>query len=321
MGGGAGELIRLLGGRPVAVLLGGVSNERAVSLVSGGSVAEALERLGLAVRRIDVGPDFRERGRAQLAGAGLAFVVLHGEFGEDGQVQALLEAWGVPYTGSGPAASSLAMDKNASKRRFLDAGVATPRWVVCGKDDAADRAVEELGLPLVIKPSRSGSSIGVSIVRGAGDIGTAVTEAARHDSCVIAEEFIAGRELTVGVLGGRALPAIELVTRRGFYDYEAKYSDGAGTEYVCPVAIAGGEQAVRDLALAAHQALGCRHFSRVDIMLRGSNETPFVLEVNTIPGFTGHSLLPKAAAAAGMGFGDLCREIAVMALRSAGRSR
>jgi D-alanine-D-alanine ligase len=308
------NLSRLLAGRSIGVLYGGFSNERAVSLLSGEAVAAALSGAGHPVRRIDVDKSFGHEGRDVLRGVGLAFIVLHGEFGEDGEIQEILESWGVPYTGSGPQASRLAMDKALAKKEFARQGVPTPKWEGVPRSARAEDLVGRYGLPLVIKPSCSGSSIGVTIVQKAEQIPAALAEAGRHSGVPLVEEFIPGRELTVGVLGDEALPAIELRAKNQFYDYEAKYSDDAGTEYLCPAPI---EEAVaaeaRVLSLAAHRALGCRHFSRVDLRLSPDGRL-FVLEVNTIPGFTNHSLLPKAAAAAGRNFAALVEHIAEMAL-------
>ncbi len=316
-----GKLLReKLVGRPIAVLLGGFSNEREVSLMSGGAVADALESAGHPVRRVDVKQSFVSDGNEILAGCGLAFVMLHGEFGEDGEVQRLLEAWGVPCTGSGPEASRVAMDKVQSKDVFERKGITTPRWKDCGADADPGELVAEFGLPLVIKPAASGSSLGVSIVTRREDVAGALVEAGRHRGAILAEEFITGREVTAGILGSEALPVIELVPERGFYDYQAKYSDDAGTEYLCPAPLdAQVAQAVQAEALAAHRALGCRGFSRVDMRLSAENH-PYVLEVNTIPGFTSHSLLPKAAAARGISFTELVEKIAEMALAGDGRS-
>ncbi len=318
----ASELLReKLAGRPVDVLLGGFSSEREVSLMSGGAVAGALEAAGHAVRRVDVGEGFASGGAELLAGSGLAFVMLHGEFGEDGEVQRLLDGWGVAYTGSGPEASRAAMDKVQSKGVFERKGITTPRWRACEQGADPDELAAGFGLPLVIKPAASGSSLGVSIVTRKADVPAALAEAGRHRGATLAEKFIAGREVTVGILGPEALPVVELVPRRGFYDYEAKYSDGAGTEYLCPAPLeAGTAQAVQAEALAAHRALGCRGFSRVDMRLSEAGR-PYVLEVNTIPGFTSHSLLPKAAAARGITFTQLVESIAEMALAGEGGGR
>jgi D-alanine-D-alanine ligase len=303
-----------LEGRPVDVLLGGFSNEREVSLVSGEAVATALERCGCAVRRLDVGRDFAEQGRSQLAGSGLVFVMLHGEFGEDGQVQRLLEEWGLAYTGSDAASSRAAMDKVRTKEVLETKGICTARWEVVTAGVDPEELAERFGLPLVVKPSCSGSSIGVSIVKSEAEIPAALEEASRHGGVKLVEEYVPGREVTVGVLGEEALPVVELIPARGFYDYSAKYKDDAGTEYLCPAPLPEAvSAALQAEGLAAHRALDCRDFSRVDLRL-GADGRGRVLEVNTIPGFTGHSLLPKAAAARGTGFEELVESIAAMAL-------
>ncbi len=311
------NLRQLLAGRPIHVLYGGFSNERPVSLVSGEAVAAALKDAGHRVVRVDVDKSFGSEGSEILAGTGLAFIVLHGEFGEDGEIQEILEGWGIPYTGSGPQASHRAMDKALAKKAFAKRGVPTPRWEGAPRSANPDELVKRYGLPLVIKPSASGSSIGVTIVREAAQIPGALAEAGRHSGVPLVEEFVPGRELTVGVLGSKALPAVELRPTKQFYDYEAKYADDAGTEYICPAPVdAAVAAAAQSHALTAHRALGCRHFSRVD--LRMSPEGALhVLEVNTIPGFTSHSLLPKAAAAAGLDFTALVERIAEMALMDA----
>jgi D-alanine--D-alanine ligase len=307
-------LKQLLAGRPIHVLHGGFSNERLVSLASGESVASALEGAGHSVVRVDVDKNFAAEGHALLAGTGLAFIVLHGEFGEDGELQEILEGWNLPYTGSGPRSSRLAMDKVLAKRVFVRKGLRTPRWEAAPRAADPGALVQRYGLPMVIKPSASGSSIGVTIVQKAEQIPAALAEAGRHRGVPLVEEFIPGRELTVGILGAAALPVIELRPRKQFYDYDAKYNDDAGTEYLCPApvdeSVAAAAQAQ---ASAAHRALGCRHFSRVDLRLSPELQV-YVLEVNTIPGFTSHSLLPKAAAAAGVDFTALVERIAEMAL-------
>jgi len=308
------SLKQLLAGRPVHVLHGGFSNERPVSLVSGEAVASALAAAGYRVVRVDVDRNFGSEGSALLAGTGLAFVVLHGEFGEDGEIQEILESWDVSYTGSGPQASRLAMDKALAKKEFAKRGVPTPKWEGAARSAKAEGLVGRYGLPLVIKPSCSGSSIGVTVVHQAEQVPAALAEAGRHNGVPLVEEYIPGRELTVGILGAEALPVIELRARKQFYDYEAKYADDAGTEYLCPAPIAEAVAAeARAMSLAAHQALGCRHFSRVDLRMSPEGRL-YVLEVNTIPGFTSHSLLPKAAAAAGLSFTALAERIAEMAL-------
>jgi len=301
---------------PVAVLYGGFSGEREVSLESGAAVAKALEEAGLATKLVDVRPDFTEAGRAALEGCGCAFIALHGEFGEDGGVQRLLEAWGVPYTGSGPEASALAMDKVASKERFLERGVPTAGSVTCAASALAagewPDGLDALDWPVVVKPALAGSSLGISIVERPEGLAEAGVRAAEHGGVALVERFVPGREVTVGVLADEALPVVELETAQNFYDYEAKYRDGR-TRYVVPAEIPDEVTArVQEAGLAAFRALGCRSFGRTDLRLDPSGR-PFVLEVNTIPGFTSHSLLPKAAAAAGVPFPELCRRIVKMA--------
>lgn len=313
------RLRALLGDRPVHVLLGGFSNEREVSLQSGEAVAAALEERGHRVARLDVSRDFEQVGRDLLAGTGLAFIILHGEFGEDGQIQRLLEGWSVPYTGSDSASSRSAMDKVLTKRCFEQRGIETPRWEIVEPPVDGAALVEKYGLPLVVKPSESGSSIGVTIAREEGAVAPAVEEAAKCRGVVMVEEFVGRREVTVGILGEEALPIVELVPQREFYDYEAKYSDDAGTEYLCPAPLdAEVTAALQAEGLAAHRALACRDFSRVDLRL-GEDGSGSVMEVNTIPGFTSHSLLPKAAAEGGTCFADLVEKIAVLALERAAR--
>ena len=223
----------------------------------------------------------------------------------------------LPSTGSGPQASRLAMDKLASKRLFNEKGIKTPHWEVVPRSTEPAALISGFGLPLVIKPSASGSSIGVSVVKREDQIPEALEAAGRQRGVILVEEYVPGREVASGVLGEAALPVVELVSREDFYDYQAKYSDDAGTEYLCPAPLeAEVAAAVGEAGLAAAKTLGCRHFSRVDMRI-SEGGVPFVLEVNTIPGFTGHSLLPKAAATAGMDFTALVERIAEMALSEA----
>jgi D-alanine-D-alanine ligase len=303
---------------PVAVLCGGRSPERDVSRESGRAVYEALAGLGLEVHLVDLADD----SLAPLEGfRGLVFLAMHGVFGEDGGAQSALEAMVLPYTGSDPESSARAFCKKRSKEAFRAAGVPTPADLVlsesAGMEDALDRA--GLSLPLVVKPVRAGSSQGVTIVRKAEALEGALAEALRWDAEAMVEPFLPGAELTVGILERRALPVIEMRTTTEFFDYEAKYSDGV-TEYICPAELSAGTTArVRELALAAHDSLGARDLSRVDILLDAAG-APSVLEVNTIPGFTSHSLLPKAARAAGIPFPELCLRLLELAhKRSAGK--
>jgi D-alanine-D-alanine ligase len=293
----------------IAVLLGGFSSEREVSLRSGAAVVKALRALGHDVREIDV----RDERIADLDRdpPEIAFIALHGRFGEDGGVQALLQGKGIPYTGSGVEASRVAMDKVAAKARFVRAGVPVAPDVLVREAEgleAATRAALAFGLPAVVKPVAEGSSVGVTIHREAGTLEAGLAEAFRHGGAALVERFVAGRELTVGILEDRALPVVELKPARAFFDYEAKYQDDRTMYVVDPPLEASARERVQGAGLAAHRALGCEGFSRVDVMLSERGE-PCVLEVNTIPGLTERSLLPKAARAAGIGFGELCERI------------
>jgi D-alanine-D-alanine ligase len=292
----------------IAVLMGGPGAERAVSLNSGAAVAKALRSLGANVTEIDVhGPDFE-----LPAGTDLAFNIIHGTFGEDGQLQALLDARGIPYTGEGEAGSRLAFDKIASKRRFVAAGVPTARWEIVAKGDAPT-----LPLPFVVKPPREGSSVGVHIVQDTVALDAALEDCFSRDTEVLVEEFVQGKELTVGVVGDEAFPVVEIVPKVDFYSYENKYTKGA-SEYFCPARLDAETTArVQEAALAAHRSLGLEVYSRVDVLLDAQGN-PYVLEVNTIPGMTETSLLPKGAAAVGISFAQLCERIAVLSLAKGG---
>lgn len=294
----------LLNGKSIALLKGGPGKERKVSLDSGAAVAQALRSLGAEVVEIDVpGHHVDLSVRPDLV-----FNMIHGTFGEDGELQALLDGIGVPYTGEDAAGSRLAFDKIASKRKFDEAGVPHAKWEILHAGDQPS-----LPLPLVAKPPREGSSVGVHIVQSAADLPAALEDCLARDSEVLIEEFISGRELTVGIVGDEALPVVEIVPKVDFYSYENKYTKG-NSDYFCPARL-GPEitAAVQSAALAAHRALGLRVYSRVDVLLDASDR-PFVLEVNTIPGMTATSLLPKAAAAAGLDFAALCEEVAGLSL-------
>lgn len=287
----------------IGVLAGGPSSEREISLRSGKAVYEALIGEGVDAILIDVGDDIRDV--VERNNLSVAFIALHGRFGEDGTIQSMLEIMGVPYTGSGAEASKLALDKVASKETFIRAGIRVPRYVVIeeGHRDI-DRALE-LGMPLVVKPYLEGSSIGLSVVRQEDELESAVEKAFEYGSKVLIEEFINGRELTVGLFQDKPLPVIEIVTKDNFYDYRAKYSDPE-TRYLVPAPIEARLAAkAQEIAGLSHRALGCSCISRVDMMMDGSGEI-YVLEANTIPGMTERSLLPKAAGAVGLSFGGLC---------------
>jgi len=295
----------------IGVIAGGVSSERDISLVSGKAVFEALRGAGYDAAWIVIES---KDCLAQLKqeNIGIAFIALHGEFGEDGGIQTLLEQAGIPYTGSGPAASKLALDKVASRKGFTRHNLLVPE---CAVFESARVATVDFDFPVVVKPCSQGSSIGLSIVEDGRHFEAAIREAFRYDTVVIVEKFIEGRELTVGILGEEALPIVEIVPKSKFYDYTAKYTKGL-TDYLVPAQLPQeiGLRVQRDARLA-HRALDCRGFSRVDIRLSRDNEV-FILEVNTIPGLTETSLLPKAAAARGMRFQELCIGILQQALRS-----
>jgi D-alanine-D-alanine ligase len=301
-------------GKRIVVLMGGLSAEREVSLRTGTAVLRALQESGLDAVGLDAGHDLPARLR-ELA-AEVVFISLHGRFGEDGTVQGLLELLQIPYTGSGVLASSVAMNKLVTKQLLLHHGVDTPTCVAyrAGDDQAALLAAQQ-SYPLVVKPAREGSTIGVSIVEDAVGLQAGLVEALRHDSLVLVEEFIAGAEVTVGVLGDQPLPVIQVVPKGGFYDYQSKYTPGQ-TEYLLPAPLpAEILDRLQTAAVAACRALGCRGAARVDFIVRG--DRLFCLEVNTIPGMTETSLLPKAAAAAGINF----RELVLRILADAGLNK
>ena len=290
----------------VAVFLGGKSAEREVSLKSGGMVLNALRSRG-----VDALPfDPAERGLDALIGERFerAFIVLHGRFGEDGTVQGVLEWLGIPYTGSGVLASALAMDKLRAKLLWHAEGLPTPPYAVLTKDSDLRTVARKLGVPLMVKPASEGSSIGMSKVGSAAGLDEAYALAANYDHVVIAEKFIDGTELTAGILGDQVLPLIKIETPRNFYDYEAKYI-ADDTRYIVPCGLsAARERDMQALCLKAFRALGCSGWGRVDLMLNRQGR-PFVLEVNTVPGMTDHSLVPKAARAVGLSYEDLCLRI------------
>ncbi len=293
----------------ITVLSGGPSAEREVSLASGRAVADALESRGHHVHRADIAP---KRLKALDLPADLVFIALHGTFGEDGQLQQILDHRGKRYCGSGAAASALAMDKVAAKGRFIEAEVPTPRFDVV-TPGRVGMIPEAWSMPVVVKPVAEGSSVDCQIVHDPEALQPVLQAMTRcYGRCLI-EEYIDGPELTVGVLGSEALPTIEIRTARQFYDYQAKYLDGA-TEYVFDIDLPTPLlEEIQALSVRAHQALGCRDFSRVDWMVDARTQRPYALEVNTIPGFTDHSLLPKAARRAGLSFADLCQRIVELA--------
>ena len=300
--------------RRVAVLMGGTSEERPVSLKSGQAVAAALRECGYDVVDIDLKAEDIEP--VKEARPDVAFIALHGAFGEDGGVQAMLDDAGIAYCGSDAHASRAAMDKMAAKCFFITHDVPTPpfRLVTATQEwSAVAEAASDITLPMVVKPLRQGSSIGVTIIHTMDEAVAALRDAFKFGHQALLERYIRGREFTVGVLGDEALPVIELRPHQAFFNYEAKYSDKS-TEYILEPDIDGDAYGhLQDLALAAHNALGCRHMSRVDMMIE-EDGCPYVLEVNTIPGFTERSLLPQAAKARGIAFPDLCDLLVQMAV-------
>lgn len=286
----------------IAVLAGGISSEREISLRSGAAVYAALLGKGLDAVLLDV--DERAAQMTKDAGADLAFIALHGAFGEDGRVQQALEDLGIPYTGSGPEACRRAMDKEVSRGLFRAAGLAEPKWTVVTDLSQGAAAMQATGLPAFVKPCRGGSSIGVTQVKTEDQWPAAFKAARAEDARVMVESKIRGRELAVGILGDHALPAIQICPAREFYDFEAKYSN-SGTQYIFPEDISAARlKRIQETALRAHQALGCEGFSRVDLIMDEAME--YALEVNAIPGMTATSLLPKQARREGIQFEDLC---------------
>ena len=299
----------------VGVLFGGRSAEREISLISGNGVLQALKSRGIDAHAFDPGT----QSLADLAAQQFdrVFIALHGRYGEDGSLQGALELLGIPYTGSGVMASSVGMDKITTKKIWLQESVPTPRYVRIDADTDLDAVVADLGLPLIVKPPLEGSSIGITKVTQADQLKEAVALVTSMDESVLAEEFVTGREFTVAVLGhgasARALPIVEIVAPEGKYDYQNKYFTD-DTQYHCPAPLP--EELTHEIqrhAVNAYRALGCEGWGRVDVLVRESDMRPFLLEVNTSPGMTTHSLVPMAARAVGIGYEDLCVEI----LRSA----
>lgn len=294
----------------VAVLLGGRSAERAISLESGKAVLDGLRRRGVNAHPFDPAEQPMEALRQQEFNR--VHIALHGRYGEDGTVQGALELMGLPYTGSGVMASALAMDKWRTKLLWQAAGINTPRHLLLNPQSDFDAVVKELGLPLIVKPSREGSTIGLTKVTTATDMLKAYESAAKYDMMVLAEQFIDGPELTVAILGETALPLVRIQTASGLYDYQAKYIS-EDTRYFCPSGLSAAEEdAIQMQALQAHKVLGCEGWGRVDVMLDKSGK-PYFLETNTSPGMTDHSLVPMAAKAAGISFEDLVLRILELA--------
>jgi D-alanine-D-alanine ligase len=341
----------------VTLFLGGTSSERDVSLASGVRIAQALRERGFTVSSVDpaTGPLSADDEKKILAGgvksappsedalrrmareslprlvknipspgeADVVFLGLHGGYGEDGTIQALLDVVGVPYTGSGHLASAIAMDKDVSKHLFRNADVPTAKWILLtGTDGGGQRAEEEalqtIGLPLIVKPSKQGSTVGLSIVKKAAELGPAIAEAFRFDDEVLVEEFIAGRELTVCILGGEALPVGEIIPKHEIYDYECKYTPGMAVEEFPAKLTKAESDRVQELARRAFAALKLRGCARIDFRMSADGEF-YCLEANTLPGMTGTSLAPQAAAAAGVTFPELCERIVRLALEGGSR--
>jgi D-alanine-D-alanine ligase len=303
--------------KKIAVLMGGPGSERDVSLATGHGVSKALQSLGCEVIEVDVRDEHFELPND----VDLGFITIHGTFGEDGQIQRILELRGVPYTGDGAEGSALAFDKIRSKRKFRELGVTTPEWEVI---QAGQRPT--LSLPLVIKPPRQGSTVGVVIVKTDRELESAQAEAAKYDRELLVEKYIPGRELTVGVLGEQVLPVLEIIPKGGFYDFNTKYpflnpQAGASAAHVCPAKIDHEKtREIQEMAMRGFRSLGLQIYGRVDVVFAENGE-PFVLEVNTIPGMTEASLLPEAAAAAGINYVDLCARIIALSRAHTERSR
>ena len=292
----------------VAVLMGGASAEREVSLMSGSGVLQALRSRGVDAHAFD--PAQSDLGDLKRDGYARCFIALHGRHGEDGTVQGALELLGIPYTGPGVMPSSIAMDKIMTKRIWRFEGLPTPDWRLVSSADETVQALQALGAPMIVKPSREGSTIGLTKVTSPEQCAQAYALASRYDPEVLCEQFIEGDETTCPVLGegagARALPVIRIVAPEGNYDYQNKYFTDV-TQYHCPSGLPEAEEReIQRLVVAAFRALGCRGWGRADIMIRASDRQPFLLEINTSPGMTGHSLVPMSARASGISYEDLC---------------
>lgn len=307
----------MIEGKSIALLKGGPGSEREVSLASARGVAKALRERGAHVVEVDVtGPDFVIPEPVEIA-----FNIIHGTFGEDGQLQEILEARGIPYTGEGVEGSRAAFDKIETKKRFVECGIPTAGFEVV---PAGQRPA--MALPYVVKAPHQGSTVGIYIVKEESGVEAALRGAAQYDDPLLIEEFVAGEELTVGVVGGQALPIIMIRPKEGFYDFQNKYpflnpQAGGGADHFCPAPLPPRTtRLIQEIALAAHGALGLEVYSRVDFLL-AEGDKPSVLEINTIPGMTEASLLPEAAAAAGISYGELCERIIELSLARARRRK
>lgn len=304
----------------VGVLYGGVSAERPVSLTSGAGVHEALLEKGIDAHLFDLG----ERSLAELEAEKFdrVFIILHGRYGEDGCIQGALEIMGIPYTGPSVMSSSVTMDKVMTKRLFIEQGIPTPRYRVVHNADDLKQAVDELGLPMILKPPHEGSTIGLTKIQTTEQLDQALEEAFKYDKVLLAEECIVGREYTVAVLGqgddARALPIIEIIAPDGNYDFHNKYHSDE-TQYICPADLPEElTKQIQDYCVQAYRTVGCEGWSRVDVLVDANNQ-PTLLEINTAPGMTSHSLVPMAAKAEGMSYADLCVSILASAELKVGR--
>jgi D-alanine-D-alanine ligase len=307
----------------VGVLFGGRSAERDISLMSGMGVLKALHDQAIDAHAFDPA----KRSLAELATEKFdrVFIALHGRYGEDGTLQGALEQLEIPYTGPGVLASAIAMDKAMTKRVWLHSGLSTPDFVMLNADSDWKMIIARLGLPLIVKPAHEGSTLGLTKVKSADELPAAYTMAAKFDKAVMAEQFISGMELTCPVMGyadtARALPVVRIVAPDANYDYQNKYFSDE-TQYLCPSGLPPAqEKQIQELALQSYRTLGCRGWARADVMVRESDNQPFLLEINTSPGMTSHSLVPMSAAAAGMPYEKLCVEILRMAALDLGQSK
>lgn len=306
----------------VAVLFGGSSSEREVSLMSGKGVLAALTSRGIDAHAFD--PAQRDLSELKNEGFARCFIALHGRHGEDGTVQGALELLGIPYTGSGVMASSVAIDKIMTKRIWRFDGLSTPDWRLVRSCAETVHALTELGRPMIVKPAREGSTIGLAKVTEVSQCDAAYALAARHDDLVLCEQFIAGEEVTCPVIGSghlaRALPVIKIVAPDGNYDYHNKYF-GDETKYLVPCGLPlGEEEMIQELVLQAYRSLGCRGWARADVMIDAATRKPYLLEINTSPGMTGHSLVPMSARAAGISYEQLCEDVLSTATLDGARS-
>jgi D-alanine-D-alanine ligase len=306
----------------VAVLFGGSSSEREVSLMSGQGVLEALTSRGVDAHAFD--PALRDLSELKRDGFARCFIALHGRHGEDGTVQGALELLGIPYTGSGVMASSVAIDKVMTKRIWRFEGLPTPDWRMVTSAEQTIEALKELGSPMIIKPAREGSTIGLAKVSEASQCAAAYALAARHDELVLCEQFVEGDEVTCPVmgagLGARALPVIRIIAPNGNYDYHNKYF-GNETKYLVPCGLPEAEvSAIQEIVLKAYRSIGCRGWARADVMIDAKSRKPYLLEINTSPGMTGHSLVPMSAREAGISYEQLCLDVLDQAALDGARS-